>query len=197
MAQKRKNKTLRKSKLTIARIDECLGMLAAQVPRTTMKKNLAQKWGIKPWRVDEYIDEAYDYLMIPARDAAWQEKTRARMRLGFESIFMQAMARKNGRQQSDPDFAAAIRALREIGKLDDAYLAGKAEEDKGSGIQKDFNMTNMGFKDPESLRARIQELRDKLGKPGGAKALAEEAEKRKKALEDAAEEKAKAAAQSS
>jgi hypothetical protein len=149
--EKRKRKGPR-SRFPQERLDRTLQLLLAMTPYSTIERVLSKEWGIGRKHVRQYIVAVHEEmreqsdLHLPGR--------RNQIRSAFEQTYMAAMAAR--------DLKAANVALREMAHLDGCYAPKQVNVTGTLGAQVGV-IGNFGFKSPDEVQARIQELMQEVG----------------------------------
>jgi hypothetical protein len=138
-------------------------MLISMVPYAEIQKQLSMRWG-KPRK---YVLDVMRYVHQDwASNAALLADTRRhQIRAGFERVFLLASQRQTG-QQSDPDLHVMTRVMRELGLLDGCYVPSEVNVNHTGAVGVGIALGALGFKSPDEVKARIDELRATLAAQG-------------------------------
>lgn len=141
-------------------MDEVTGMLATMVPHGMIIKNLAAKWGVKRPTVRRYIERVYDEWFDQAQYDNFQTNRRDQLRHAYQTLYMKAL--------SEGQYATCSGILRELGHLDGTYAP--KEIQLGGAVGVGLGLATLGFKTPEEVAERIEELKEMI-ESGGPTAI--------------------------
>ena len=141
-----------------ARIDEVTAMLRNMVPYSVIQQQLSLRWGMSRASIMGIIRRVHADWAVDA--ATVSDTRRHQIRNGFEQLFMQAQGAKK------LDLAARI--LGELARLDGciAPTAVNMQVQGQVGVGVGISLGTLGFKSPDEVRARIDELQNRLKTQG-------------------------------
>lgn len=133
-------------------------MLISMVPYSMIIQQLHMKWSKPKKYVTDIIKQVHtDWAETAALVA---DTRRHQIRNGFEKMLMMATAAK--------DLPTMVRIQIELGKLDGCYVPHQAviTHQGAVGVGVGIALGGLGFKDPDEVRSRIDELQKKLAAQG-------------------------------
>lgn len=148
----------RRKRIPQEHYDTVSTMLIGMVPYSEIQKQLSMRWA-KPRKyvMDVMVQVQHDWA---ANAALLADTRRHQIRAGFEKVLLMAA------QQTPPDLHVMTRVMRELGLLDGCYQPAEVNVNHAGAIGVGISLGGLGFKTPDEVRSRIEELRAQLAAQG-------------------------------
>lgn len=139
-------------------------MLISMFPHFMIVSQLSMRYGKPRTYVEDLIKRVHDDWAINA--AAIADTRRHQVRHGFEKIMMIAAGKKDAAGHPTPALDVMVRVQRELGLLDGCYVPNTVNVNHTGAVGVGISLGGLGFKSPEEVAARVDELRARLAAQG-------------------------------
>jgi hypothetical protein len=146
----------KRRRIPIEHYDRVSTMLVSMVPYSMIVKQLSAEWKKPKKYIMEVVTAVHEDWANQA--AVTQHTRRHQIRQAFEFLYMKATAAK--------DITNAARIMRELGLLDGSYAKTEVAVSHSGGVGVGISLGALGFKTPDEVQARIEELRARLALEG-------------------------------